>query len=316
MATAVSLIICSRDRTALLADCVASARACRPAPAEILIVDQGRDAAAVAALDGRPGGPVRVIRMAPEGLAAGRNRGRALARAPLVTYVDDDCLLTAGYIGAIARAFDADPSLGGVFGRLLPLFERSAGMVVGVQDQPLPLRYTRPVNPGRLGHGASMAFRRELLEACGGFDERLGPGGPWRNADEVDLAYRALKAGWPLAYDPSIVSYHRQWRDRRTLLKVERDYAVGAGAFFGKHLRAGDVRVLAVALDRLLLSLRQGLRHARAGHARPDLARLLHKAVAEFLLPPWGVLRAVLAPRLRRPRRGPSDQAEPSPPHR
>ena len=49
----VSVLICTRDRSALLETCLDSVLACSPAPAEVVIVDQSGDQATRKAVDGR-----------------------------------------------------------------------------------------------------------------------------------------------------------------------------------------------------------------------------------------------------------------------
>ena len=51
--------------------------------------------------------------------------------------------------------------------------------------------------------GAFLFFRRELLEELGGFDE-----GYRLYGEEIDLAYRARRAGWERWYVPQAVAVH------------------------------------------------------------------------------------------------------------
>ncbi|MEM2943568.1 MAG: glycosyltransferase [Methanomassiliicoccales archaeon] len=49
----------------------------------------------------------------------------------------------------------------------------------------------------------NMAFRREVLEKVGGFD-------PWFiTAEDIDLNYRAVEAGFSIKYNPNAIVYHR-----------------------------------------------------------------------------------------------------------
>lgn len=48
-------------------------------------------------------------------------------------------------------------------------------------------------------------YRREKIEALGGFDEMLSPF-YW---EDVDLSYRALRRGWTVLYEPRSVVYHQ-----------------------------------------------------------------------------------------------------------
>src|SRR5436309_15421307 len=71
----VSVLICTRDRSALVEGCLDSVLACSPAPAEVVVVDQSRDQATRRAVDRRQRAavPVRYVR----GLGQGPSRGNA-----------------------------------------------------------------------------------------------------------------------------------------------------------------------------------------------------------------------------------------------
>src|SRR4051812_35072488 len=52
-------------------------------------------------------------------------------------------------------------------------------------------------------HGALLAVRREAWDAIGGFDERR-----WLYAEDLDLCWRARRAGWATRYVPGAVVEH------------------------------------------------------------------------------------------------------------
>ena len=54
-----------------------------------------------------------------------------------------------------------------------------------------------------IGHGANMAFRRTTLEAVGGFDEAMGAGAPIPGAEDKDIFWRVVRAGWRAGHEPS-----------------------------------------------------------------------------------------------------------------
>ena len=67
--------------------------------------------------------------------------------------------------------------------------------------------------------GAFLLMRRSMLEELGGFDERFRLYG-----EDIDLQYRAMRAGWERWYVPAAVVRHehqaetdRRWLTRRTL---------------------------------------------------------------------------------------------------
>ena len=103
---------------------------------------------------------------------------------------------------------------------------------------------------GTLGASANLGVRREALSAVGGFDERLGPGGWSRAAEDLDLFDRLLAAGLQGSFAPDARAVHDQWRSRRQLVSLDHGYGIGLGV-------------------RLVLLLRRGSR-ARAGTVLRD----------------------------------------------
>ena len=83
-------------------------------------------------------------------------------------------------------------------------------------------------------------------------------------AEDNDLCYRWLRAGRQLRYEPALVVWHHDWRSPAELVRTHITYAHGQGAFYAKHLRAGDRRILPL----LSWDLRHGARAVVAGLLR------------------------------------------------
>ncbi|RCG30256.1 glycosyltransferase [Sphaerisporangium album] len=130
---------------------------------------------------------VRVLRTGGRGPAAARNAGWRAASTQWVAFLDDDVLPPPGWTDALL----AD---------LCGLAEDVAGSQ-GRLTVPLPAE-RRPTDAERntaalMDAGwatADMAYRRDALEAVGGFDERF----PRAYREDADLALRLLKAGYGL----------------------------------------------------------------------------------------------------------------------
>src|SRR5437899_1497740 len=75
----VSVLICTRDRSALLEGALDSVLACSPAPAEVVVVDQSGDQTTRMAVSRRQGAavPVRYVRGIGTGLSRAKNQGIA-----------------------------------------------------------------------------------------------------------------------------------------------------------------------------------------------------------------------------------------------
>lgn len=152
-----------------------------PRPAAIVVVD---DRAEPAPLPTPPGLPVRVLRSSGSGPASARNRGWQYADTTWVSFLDDDVIVTADWLAALA----AD---------LQQCDEHVAGSLARV-EVPLPSD-RRPTDWERNCHGlqsasfitADLTYRRAALAATGGFDERF----PRAYREDADLALRIRADG-------------------------------------------------------------------------------------------------------------------------
>jgi GT2 family glycosyltransferase len=107
------------------------------------------------------------------------------------------------------------------------------------------------VHPNRVGYAANFVSRRDVLLAVGGFDARLGPGSRFPGAEDMDLGYRLLKAGYTVASTPGFEVVHQQWRDSADLPRLFYGYNLGGAAFCAKHIRAGDLGPLRFLAEQL-----------------------------------------------------------------
>ncbi|MFJ5880451.1 glycosyltransferase [Kitasatospora cineracea] len=282
-----SVVICTRDRTELLADCLDSVlraadtlTAAGPGGAvEVLLVDNAPAGPGTERLVAeRYPGRVRYLREPAPGLSRARNRGLAAARGTLCAFTDDDALADPGWLAALAAAFAADPRTGCVTGLVVPaeldtpaqqLFERYAGTERGwtPRDWNLDAPGAGPLDrysTGRCGIGANMAFRTGLLRALGGFDPATGTGTPARGGEDLLAFHLVLTAGHTVAYRPDAVVWHRH---RRTLHALTVQVS-GLGIGFGAYLAAALRRHPALLGD-LLLRLPAGAAGWHRGHRPP-----------------------------------------------
>jgi GT2 family glycosyltransferase len=141
--------------------------------------------------------PMRSIRSkVNNGNPAGpRNLGWRAARAPLVAFTDDDCLPRPGWLAALVRAAE------------------HADVVQGLTDaDPLEAPGSGPFarmivvkEPSWKFETCNIAYRREVLERLGGFDEQFSV----KFGEDIDLGWRAAAAGARLMFAPEAVVYHR-----------------------------------------------------------------------------------------------------------
>ena len=248
---AVSLVICTRDRLRDLQGCLAAVRALDPAPDEVIVVDNSPNASAramVAAVG------VCFVHEPIPGLSAARNTGIRAASGTIIAFTDDDARPEANWIRELGAAF-ARSGADAVTGLVLPielhseaqqLFEFGFG---GLGSGFLPKLFDhRFVAAGRhygltvwrIGAGANMAFRREILARVGLFDERLGAGASGCSEDS-ELWYRILAAGGRCFYEPRCIVGHRHRADLGGLKRQVRAYMRGhVAALVAQADRYGD----------------------------------------------------------------------------
>jgi GT2 family glycosyltransferase len=228
------------DRPAALERCVRGLRAGETAPAELVVVDQGARPAErelVAALEGSE---IRLayLRAPGRGVSGGRNDGVRAASSDLVAFTDDDCVPGPGWIDALAAAYEE--GFDGVTGRVLALPAPPPAVAVSLRTSKVRRAFSGTGQvPWDVGTGGNLSLRREVLEAVGGFDETLGPGTDGRAAEDLDLLYRVMGAGFTILYQPDAVVYH-EMKTRRAKLRTRFDYAFGVGAFLSRHSARGD----------------------------------------------------------------------------
>ena len=244
----VTVVVPTRDRPEQLARCVGSVRAAMRDGDELIVVDSASVRADEVRAAAAPCAD-RVRRAERPGVDRARNLGWRNAKHELILFTDDDVVVDSGWVAGFAAAAEEDQAAGFFTGRIeVPPGEPFPRRDIALKRDLEPAVYDRS-SVVNLGHGASMACRREVLEAIGGWDEALGAGGHFRSAPEVDLFDRVLIAGWPGRYVPAALAYHEQWRDMAAIERLDFGYGIGNGARIAKLLRSDRARARRVAAN-------------------------------------------------------------------
>jgi GT2 family glycosyltransferase len=237
-----ALVVVTRDRASIFDRYVMPClRHAGDLGVDVVVVDQSTGPAIRQLVEDLPW--VRYLRSEP-GLSRGRNAGVAATRAQITVFTDDDVEFGPEWLPRIRSLFK-DPIVGVVCGRGLdswgrPLSHRRAGT------------YRWPTSPFSLGHGFNMAFRRAALDDAGPFDERLGAGATIPSAEDTDMFYRVMRAGWAALCDDHITVRHHDWRNEVAQGAVYRNYGVGFAAQTVKHAREGDTTAIRIAAAHLV----------------------------------------------------------------
>lgn len=199
-----------------------------------------------------PDGVDAVHNETPLGFGANVNRGVALTDAELVISANPDAVPQPGAVAALRAFMEAHPRAGVAGPRMeypdgtWQPSRRRFPTVTGTIVRRTPLRLvvpqrrhfhldeqppTMPVEADWMLAGFLM-YRRSMLDELGGFDEGFRLYG-----EDIDLQYRALRAGWERWYVPQAVVRHehkaetdKRWLTRRTLW-----HWAGIARFVRKH---------------------------------------------------------------------------------
>lgn len=238
----VTVAVAACDRPECLARCVAAILAGDVLPAQLIVVDQSRDARIGDALTSLQTGPVQVdyVRQPRLGLAASRNAAVAQARCQVIAFTDDDCVPAPDWVAVSERLLQLPGPLAALSGRVLALGPADPStFAVSLRESAVGREYRGRAVPWEVGTGGNFVARRHWIQSVGGFDERLGAGSPGKAAEDADLIYRLLRCGATLRYEPDAVVYHeRQSQAKR--LSSRATYGFGIGAFCGLWLSRGD----------------------------------------------------------------------------
>lgn len=148
------------------------------------------------------------------GFAAGCNQGAALASSEYVLFLNNDVLVTQGWLARLilglrgAGADLAGPAATGVSGpQDITEIDPHIVLETDIRECYAQLRGGDFAGRGRELNrlqGFGILLRREVLERIGGFDPRFGIG----NFEDDDLCLRARLAGFRLWYEPSSYLHH------------------------------------------------------------------------------------------------------------
>lgn len=269
-----SLVLCTRNRGALLAQSLAACEGVRfVSPWELVIVDNAstdETPSVIAQFMATTALTVQAVVEPGVGLARARNAGWRKARGEIVAFTDDDCYPARDYVAQLCRCM-SDRRLDYLGGKVLLNDPADMPVTIQLRDTSLEIP-ARSFIPAGLILGANMAARRAVIEQLGGFDELLGSGTAFPSED-VEFLSRASAAGFVGGYDPApTVSHHHRRKAGTDVERLVRSYDAGRGAYY-----------MACILDprRRADALRHWYWSARSSHARQTV-REVKGALAYF----------------------------------
>jgi GT2 family glycosyltransferase len=211
----VSVVVCTFNGEKTIGECLEGLERLDYPDFEVIVVNDGStDSTPTIASKGE----VRLINLERAGLAAARNIGLEAATGEIVAYLDDDARPDPHWLGYLVAALERSP-YAGVGGPNVP--PAGSSIVAScLADAPgSPIHVLTSDREAEHIPGCNMAFRKQALEAVGGFDPQFRIAG-----DDVDLCWRLLEARYRLGFSAAAVVWHRPRETIRAYWRQQRGY--------------------------------------------------------------------------------------------
>lgn len=183
--------------------------------AELIIADDGSTDGTAAWLSQQVP-QARVVRLETNGgFSRACNAGIAAATGDILVLLNNDVEATPGFLAPLLLTLASEPDVFAVNASILipgramlnegekrGAFHHGQFYVDHLRD---PARRSNSTAPTLYATACAAAYRRDLVDALGGFDTLYSPA-YW---EDVDLSYRALRRGWKVLFEPASIVYHQ-----------------------------------------------------------------------------------------------------------
>ncbi|MGE0828398.1 MAG: glycosyltransferase family 2 protein [Hyphomonadaceae bacterium] len=283
MSARIAAVIVVYHPGVILKECIAAAQADGEIE-EIVLVDNGSDAAEAALMRYAAGEDARIAIVSGQGnigFAAGCNLGAARTKGAQLLFLNPDVVIDTGAAGRLSQTADSAARrpciVGGVLtdaggredrgcrrARVTPwrAFVSFSGLeALGLKSahrhrEPMP---NAAVETGAVS-GAMMLLPRADFEALGGFDE-----GYFLHVEDIDLCRRAEAAGGIVLFEPRARGRHARSTSAAPRAFVERHKARGFARYFRKFARGPMERAGAALIGLALIVILPLRAHLRPG---------------------------------------------------
>lgn len=242
-----------------------------------------------------------------KGVSKARNVGIKESKGDIIVFADDDFIVKKGWIDNLIPNF-CDKRISCVTGRMISyrhddascLYEKAMSYDRGLKKRVfsrsdlkvrnLFLSITKigqrrladrtPV-PWAVGYGFC-AFRREVFQDVGLFDENIGRGTKGVGGEDIDMFYRIMRMGQRIIYEPKAVILHQHRKELEQVFEDARKSGISMRVLIGKYSKK-DFYLRCVFFGYLFLAffstINATLRYDK------DLRRMIKTELCGFLQP-------------------------------
>lgn len=212
----ISLVICTYNRERYLPGSLNSIKpqTLNAASFQVVVVDNASsDNTAIIVNNFIKENPLLNIKYCLEknkGLSFARNRGIKESDAPIISYVDDDVILSPDYLETILNFFQLYPNTAGAGGKVIPKYENEKepewmskyllGFVGKIDYGNSIIQFNKKM---KYPAGCNMIYKKSILEDAGGFNNEL----KFRSDDKY-IFYKVKSISDKIFYLPGAWLYH------------------------------------------------------------------------------------------------------------
>jgi len=177
----ISVLIATKNRPEDLRRCVSSIlNNIYEQPFEIIVADQGKTHGAEGVVRSLRTKNIRYRVIRKKGKAHALNACLRIASGRLLSFTDDDCVVSPNWLATIEANFVKYPAVGGIFGSTFPYrperHPREVCPATFFLNKEHTIHNPYSIHYRTLGLGNNMTFRRNVTDHVGAFREWIGPG--------------------------------------------------------------------------------------------------------------------------------------------
>jgi glycosyltransferase involved in cell wall biosynthesis len=224
----ISAVVCVYNGEDLIGKCLTSLQGCDYPGLEVIVCDDG---STDATLEIARSFPFKILDLNHGGLSRARNAGMTEASGEIVAYIDADAFCHPDWPYHLALSLE-DENVAATGG---PNLRVPGGNIV---EEAVSLSPGSPmevlISDNRAEHvpGCNMAYKKERLEAIGGFNPIYTSAG-----DDVDVCWKLLDEGWEIAFAPAAQVHHHRRDTVKGYLKQQRGYGRAEALLEPHHRR-------------------------------------------------------------------------------
>jgi GT2 family glycosyltransferase len=222
-----SVIVCAYNAERTMDQCLISLKNLNYPNYEVIVVNDGSTDRTLEIAQSYDF--VRLISHENKGLSAARNTGISAATGEIIAFTDSDCMADPDWLHYLVAKF-LSSGLSAIGGPNLPPPDDSLVASCVAVSPGAPTHVLLDDEVAEHIPGCNMAFRRDALEAIGGFDPLFRAAG-----DDVDICWRLQNKGYTIGFSPAAVVWHFRRNTVRDYVKQQMGYGKAEALLYFKH---------------------------------------------------------------------------------